>query len=452
MRRVLSVVVLFALSLVSLWGTFPYNPRLAVQYASQHWSWTMGTGGYGVAILGRVRVIRRQVPGSGWFQPDFQCAEFVGRSLAAGGIAVPIVAPNNPSWPILVNVDCQTYYLISHGYAKYVNRKHLTVGDVALFRYNRLGLPQSPTYWSHMALVVHIHPLLLDAHNAAHHNISWNQLAKGTLRTAFLDIHAPAYRTRLNWRPTPHLAVLVQYRNIKSIAQDHMLYRNQIYQVATANPWGHVFLKYVAGQYWQFGFRPLASAPPLIAAPIALEQISWPADHMTFVTLHHGKLYAIGISPHGHLLLSGDFEPVPTWTGKGSLLETRYKIPSPWQLIPPHAVKFAKLTQVYALPTRDSPVLAIAPAGTVTVMDAQCLWQRHHWAQIEWQGSHMGIGYVPEHMVAAEKLQLVPAPVTVRTAEGPITINKGTLVAEKSGQVAYAGAWLVPLDPRRRTR
>lgn len=452
MRHGFSIILVCAASLVSLWGTSPYHPRLALQYANQHWSWTESSGGLGWATLGRFRVIRRQVPGSGWFQPDFQCAEFVGRSLAAGGIALPLVSSSNPSWPILVNVDCQTFYLISHGYANYANRKQLKIGDVALFRYNRLGMPPSPTYWSHMALVVHVHPLLLDAHNAAHYNIVWRQLDKGALGTAFLEIHAVTHRAHLKWHVTPLMVVQVHYRNISSITKHHMLYRNQIYQVAAANPWGQVSLKHIAGQYWQFGLIPLASPPPSVTGPIALKQISWPSDHIQCVTHHHGKLYALGISPHGYLLLTGDFEPVPEWTGKGSILETRQKIPSPWHLVTPHAVTIVKLTRVYALPAWGSPILAVAPVGTVTVMDAQCLWHHHRWAQVEWQGAHMGVGYIPEKVVRTEKLPLVPAPVTVKTAAGPVTINKGTLMAEKSGQLAYAGAWLLPLDPRRITR
>jgi|GEM_PF-4886620 len=110
---------------------------------------------WGVWSRGRV------TPGLGFFQPDFQCAEYVMRSLRAAGYAIATPPPSAAGWADLVNVDRAYAYLLARGIGRPVPLSRLRRGDVVLFRYLRLG----PNHWGHVAQVVGTGPLRLSAHD-----------------------------------------------------------------------------------------------------------------------------------------------------------------------------------------------------------------------------------------------------------------------------------------------
>lgn len=435
------------LACLGYWEASVYNPEQAVQYAHQHWIWTIASGHASQATLGKRIETRRQVPAPGWFQPNFQCAEFVGRSLAAAGIPIPLVGAHNPGWPTLVNVDCQIYFMLSHGYATVENQTQVRAGDVALFRYNRLGQAASPTYWSHIALVVNVHPLLLDAHNAAHKDTPWRVLAQGTLDTAFLHIHAKSHCGQVPWHPRQDSLVIVHYRNIGSLNGQFTLYRNQVYRVASANPWGQLTLCGIPGQYWQVGFYPLRPSPPILRGPIRAQRLDWPSRKDIQPILLYGRFPIYGMTPHGRLLLAGVGLPIPTWTGRARLLETlNPSTHSPWHKISPQAVTLFSPHLVYLLPSEGSPILAKAWSGTVTVLDAICRTNHQYWGQVEWSGAHLGIGYIPLHDLRPTRANLTTGPLSLSTPNGAVLIGPDTTLADRHGHFAYAGQWVNPVS------
>jgi hypothetical protein len=123
---------------------------------------TLASGGFG--RYGRVWGVwhRAQLtPGFGYYQPDFQCAEYVMRCLRAAGYNIATPPPTSPNWVDLVNVDRAVSYLMARGIARPAPLSQLVAGDVVLFHYLRNG----PDNWSHVALVEAVHPLKLSAHD-----------------------------------------------------------------------------------------------------------------------------------------------------------------------------------------------------------------------------------------------------------------------------------------------
>lgn len=443
MRRVMESALVVALALLGFWGPKAYQPQKAVRYASRHWRWTRPSGKVGPAFVGSNSIHSRQVPGPGWFQPGFQCAEFVGRSLAAGGIPIPLVGSSSSQWPILVNVDRQSYFLQTTGYATFIPKSRVKVGDVALFRYRNLGHPESPTYWSHMGIVVHVHPLLLDTHNSAHQNILWHQLDGGTIDHGFLGLSNARHRQAYRWHPKPGTTVAVHYRNFPAIGKGPKLYRNQLYRIAASTRWGQFRLQGVPGRYWGVGFVPLSPTSPLLPNGLPVQKIAWPSGRYLPYHPTVGPLAILGLTPHARYLLSGHALPIPPWTGSGALLETRLPQHSTiWMSVSPKAVTFSTATRIHLAPTTISPTLAEAPAASTTVLDAKYTSHGIVWAQVEWWGAHFGIGFVLMSHLRPAPYALRSAPFIVHTPYGAVHLNRGTMLAVDKGRYAYAGAWV----------
>lgn len=443
MRRVFSIVLVVALAGLGVWGTGAYKPQNALRYASRHWRWTRPSGKTGPAFRGGKSIRAKKVPGPGWFQPGFQCAEFVGRSLAKGGIPIPLVSATSSKWPILVNVDRQSYFLQTRGYATFIPRSRVKIGDVALFRYRNPGHPESPTYWSHLGLLVHVHPLLVDTHNSAHKNFPWHQLNAATIDHGFLAISKARHRLLYRWRPGAGTTVAVHYRNFPALGKGPKLYRNQVYRVATASQWGQFRLQGVSGLYWGVGFVPVSPSIPILSQAIAVQKIAWPSGHRLRYHRTKGPLAIVGITPHSRYLLSGQDLPIPVWTGSGALLETRHPIHSTvWSTVPPKAVTVISTTRIHLAPTTISPTLAEALPGDTTVLDGTTTVHGVRWAQIEWWGAHFGLGFVLMSHLHAASYALRSAPFAVHTAYGTVHLNPGTTLAVHKGRYAYAGAWV----------
>lgn len=443
MRRVLSTILVVALAGLGLWGPKAYTPQKALRYASHHWRWTRPSGRVGPAFRGAKSIRAKKVPGPGWFQPGFQCAEFVGRSLARGGIPIPLVNSTSAKWPILVNVDRQSYFLQTMGYATFIAQSRVKIGDVALFRYRNPGHPESPTYWSHMGLVVHVRPLLLDTHNSAHKNFPWQQLNSGTIDHGFLAISKARHRLPYRWRPRTGTTVAIHYRNFPAIGSGPKLYRNQVYRVAASSRWGQFRLQGVSGHYWGVGFVPIRPSIPILGKMILVQKISWPSGHHLPYRRTKGPLTTVGITPHSRYLLSGQDLPIPVWTGSGALLETRHPIHSTtWRALPPKAVTLIRTTRIHLAPTTISPTLAEALPGDTTVLDGTFMAHGVKWAQVEWWGAHFGLGFVLMSHLRAESYTLRSAPFSVHTAYGIVHLNRGTTLAVYKGRYAYAGAWV----------
>lgn len=443
MRRGFSVFLVIVLALVGFWGSHAYQAPKAIRYATGHWRWTLASGKIGPAYLGSKSILARQVPGPGWFQPGFQCAEFVGRSLAAGGIPIPLVGSSSARWPILVNVDRQSYFLQTKGYATLIPKSRVAVGDIALFRYRNLGHRESPTYWSHLGLVVHVHPLLLDTHNSAHQNFPWHLLDGGTIDHGFFAVTRARHRQPYRWEPRRGTTVAVHYRNFPAIGKGPKLYRNQVYRVAAATRWGQFRLEGVPGRYWGVGFVPLSPSAPVLKTGVPVQKIAWPRRRPLPYRSTPGPLVILGVTPHGRYLLSGHGLPIPVWTGSGALLETRRPQPATaWVSVPAEPVTLTTTTRIHLAPTTVSPTMAEAPASTTTVLDGKYTTHGLVWGQVEWWGAHFGIGFVLMSHLHRASYALRSAPLTVQTPYGPVHLNPGTTLAENKGRYAYAGAWV----------
>lgn len=143
------------------------HPRLPIVptellYARVAVKLTLANGGDG--RYGRVWGIWRRArltPGLGFFQPDFQCAEYVMRCLKAGGLPVATPPPSSPAWPNLVNVDRILMLLDSRGLAEPLPVGRLRTGDALFFRF----LQQGPDRFSHTALVIGTKPMSTSAHD-----------------------------------------------------------------------------------------------------------------------------------------------------------------------------------------------------------------------------------------------------------------------------------------------
>jgi hypothetical protein len=140
---------------------------------------TLANGGVG--LYGRAWGVwrrARMTPGLGFYQPDFQCAEYVMRSLRAAGYAIATPPETSAAWPDLVNVDRAVSYLMARGIARPAAISALRVGDAVAFRYLRDG----PNRWGHIAIVIATAPLRL----AAHDRDRWNATLKSFAPYRFL--------------------------------------------------------------------------------------------------------------------------------------------------------------------------------------------------------------------------------------------------------------------------
>lgn len=123
---------------------------------------TLASGGIGrYGLVWGIWHRAQLTPGLGYYQPDFQCAEYVMRSLRAAGYNIATPPPTAAAWVNLVNVDRAVQYLMARGIARPAPLARLVVGDAVLFHYLRNG----PDNWSHIALVQGVRPLRLSAHD-----------------------------------------------------------------------------------------------------------------------------------------------------------------------------------------------------------------------------------------------------------------------------------------------
>lgn len=418
MRR-LGWLVLVVVALLSFLGGRSYHPRVAISYANRHWRDARAGHRLGRVYRGNRNVLARQVPSSGWFQPDYQCAEFVGRSLHAGGIPIPEVAPSNPRWPTLVNVDRQSVFLLSHGWAQSNPKTALKPGDVVLFGYIRPGHAKSPTLWSHMALVVHVHPTLLDAHNAAQYRISLHKLEKGSFKRRDLSILESPRLPRVPESFHAGSVVAIRWRDVHTSRGEH-LYAGEVFPIGSHSRY-RVTLEGVPGTV----------SPSALAAvgPLPLT-----ASHRVIV----------GLTPSGRALLS-DAREVPEWTGHPHITTARLR--TPYHLLKsPTPVKAIRHTTLRMLPSRRSPALAYVPQGSATVADATITWRHHQWVEVEWWGPRLGIGYI-----LASRLVVLDTPhLTLPKSLGPLItkggrslmLPRGMTLALSNQQIFYAGALL----------
>ena len=361
-----------AAAAIAFLGSAPrYTPAAAIGYADNHWRWAVGTGCPGLVINGPQQLRRREVPGPGWFQPDFECAEFVGRALHAGGIPVPVVPESDPAWPNLVNVDRLAYWLLSRGWAIPTTVRRLQPGDVAIFRYARAGQPASPNVWQHMALVVGQRPLLLDAHNRARYHASWPSLSRTAYQVQALHIlRLRKLRPSPGAKPLPpESQVQIAWRDVWTSAQVH-LYWGQSYRVRAATT-ATVVLD---------GVRGTLPRQAVVRVPRTPQ-----------VSVQGQFRVVLGISPGGQPIVSTPDSPIPAWTGHSSLVQSSLPAPG-WALIKPQAVQTVRAAAIEPLPRACALPADFAPRGAVMVMDAQV---KRRWAQVLWPGSPTGLGFVP---------------------------------------------------------
>lgn len=359
-----------------------YTPAAAIGYADSHWQWALANGRPGPVLDARRAMVRSRVPGPGWFQPDFECAEFVGRALHAGGLPVPVVPQSNPAWPNLVNVDRLAYWLLTRGWAVPTTPAHLRPGDVVLFRYARPDRPASPNVWQHMALVVARRPLLLDAHNEARYHVPWSSLAASAYQVQALHVlpKRPS-RPGVDGAPLPSGSqVQVAWRDLWTTSRAH-LYWGQSYRVLSANR-ASATLKGVPG-----------SVP--LAALVAVSPT--PEIHV------HGQSRAVlGVTPGGSAIVSSPNSTIPAWTGHGHLSRAA-SAPPGWTMVQPQAVQTARALPIEPLPARAPLPAAWAPRGSIMVMDPRVGgW----WAQVVWPGSPTGMGFVPLSQVRTRDLRV----------------------------------------------
>lgn len=89
----------------------------AVSYANSHWRWTYYDHSAHLTCSGSTCKYLTDT-NSGWTQPDFECAEFVARSLAAAGL-IPGLSPSSPpsAYDPYTGPNGKTYDLLWVGYA-----------------------------------------------------------------------------------------------------------------------------------------------------------------------------------------------------------------------------------------------------------------------------------------------------------------------------------------------
>ncbi|NMP22847.1 hypothetical protein [Sulfobacillus harzensis] len=426
-RHALSAVLLAMLGgcLAFLGAGHPVCPGFAIDFADTHWNWAQASGQPALVVSQQNTTrIAARVPSQGWFQPAYQCAEFVGRSLAAAGIPVPLVPESNPRWPVLVNVDRLSYYLLSRGYAHWIPLSRLRPGDPVLFRYPNPGHAPSPTVWSHMAIVVHSHPVLLDAHNAAHYHIRLR-----TLRGNAFHVRALAIRPKAKAVFDPPFRhgeeVEIAWRDLWTTRGAH-LYWGQIFRVAATGPHG-VRLSGVPGSVPGLALAPTAATPSLV--------------------VHHHLAVVLGMGPGGRTLIGGRFSPIPGWT-RTPRIESQPGIPEKWHRVAPTTVAISKSGPLEPIPGWAAIPKAWAPSSALTVVDAEVTVNHRHWAQVEWRGARQGLGYLPWRWlkplpsVAPQHLR---HPLKLRAPDGTIvTVAPSTRLVKQYRDYWYGGALLVP--------
>ncbi len=386
-----------AAAAIAFLGSSPrYTPAAAIGYADSHWRWAEGTGRPGPVVDAQRVLVRRQVPGPGWFQPNFECAEFVGRSLHAGGVPVPVVPQSNPAWPNLVNVDRLAYWLLTRGWAVPTTPGRLQPGDIVMFRYPRSGQSASPNVWQHMALVVHRHPLLLDAHNRARYHIPLSSLAQPAYQVRALHIlRHRAIRTSAIGKPFPPGApVQVAWRDLWTSSRTH-LYWGQFYRVHSATP-RSLSLSGVSG----------------VLPPQAVVRVAPTPE----VPARGQNRIVLGTTRRGRALISTPDSPIPGWTGHYHRSQSRRAAPG-WITVKPRAVETVRSLAIQPLPEMCPLPADWAPRGAVMVMDAEA---QGLWAQVLWAGSPTGFGFIP-------LTDLRPAPgLTVKTTRQRVAILLAT--------------------------
>lgn len=280
-----------ALATVAFIGHGAYTPGFAIAFAERHWNWNTASGAPAPCQRGSTVLNRTRAPGEGWFQPHYQCAEFVGRSLHAGGIPVPEVPESNPRWPVLVNVDRLSYFLLTRHDAHWIPLSQLRPGDMVLFRYKNPGHAASPAVWSHTGLVVGTHPVILDAHNAAHRHIPLSRLARGTYAVGALAIAQDT--PPLPTQQAKPAEVQIAWRDLWTHRGVH-LYWGQVFRVTSWQA-DRVHLDGVPGSVPQEAVAPLPMTPS--------------------ITVHGVSLVVLGLTSNGHTLVATRRSPTPPWTG-----------------------------------------------------------------------------------------------------------------------------------------
>lgn len=426
--RLMRIITLLLLSAAAIFfGTPTYRPFWAIVYANRHWNWAIASGKPAPVMKGGVLKTLSRTPGSGWFQPDYQCAEFVSRALHAGGVNIPIVSSSNPLWPIMVNVDRMTYFVLTRGWARPESPPEASAGDIVLFRYPLLGQAPSPTIWSHTAIIVSSHPMTVDAHNRSLYQAPLGQLSDSAVSVQAFHIqehphpHAPTPKS-------PHSQAEIAWRDLYTSQKAHLY-------------WGQLFPidHQTASQVWLKGVP--GSLPPVAMAPMAPSpQLVW----------HKTSHVILGIDPQGRTLIATRHSPIPKWTGHP--LITTAPLSSPyWHGITPQAVALRTSRWLSPVPQSAPIGKAWAPKNSVSVMDGVVSWHHRKWAQLEWYGALTGLAFVPLSSVKPITLRVVKlsAPLTLRSPNGSeVTVDPPAALAQRHGQYAYAGTWLSPQKTR----
>lgn len=214
------------------------------------------------------------------------------RSLHFGGVPIPLPAPQSRRWPIMVNDDRLTYFLITHGWVHSESLSQLRPGDVILIRYPLTGQSASPTVWSHMALVVHVRPVLVDAHNAAFRHIRLVRLSRGAIMLCAFRVNQQPHTAPLTV-PARHSQIEIAWRDLWTSRGVH-LYWGQCFRV-TRTHHQHVWLSGVNG------FVPVQAVAPMSLTPTVM----W----------HGHPRVILGIAPDRRTLISTAHAPTPAWTG-----------------------------------------------------------------------------------------------------------------------------------------
>lgn len=418
----LAIVIPFFLLLLN---PSRYRVPLSIRYAHQHWNWTLANGQRGWATLNGHDLFQRRVPHAGWFQPQFQCAEFVGRSLAAGGVPIPLVSQQSPRWPVLVNVDRLSYFLLTRGFAQVIPLSALQPGDMVLFRYAHLGQSASPTVWSHTALIVHAHPLLVDAHNTAENNLPLAVLSRPAWELEALQLSGDA-------------ATAIPKASLKSGEEVAIAWRDLWSSTGTHLFWGEIYRVKHAGLTAVTLFQVPGTVPTIALSPVAsTPTLSTPA----------GPAVVLGVTPQGAPMVATAKGPIPRWTGH-PYVPTLPRQVHAWHPRPPAAVKLLVTTHLSPVPGYTTIAKAFIPRGSYSVMDATVTIGDRAYAQLEWRGAQQGLGYVP-----LQDLQRVSLPITIlqhpikvlSPTGAPLTLPHGMAVVRKNHRDAYAGRFLSPL-------
>jgi hypothetical protein len=417
-------------ALLAACGAREYCPWAAVVYADSHWRWTEGSGCPGPFVRGGRSGVARLVPGPGWFQPDFECAEFVGRALAAGGIPVPVVPPGQPGWVTLVNTDHLVMWLLAHGWAVPAPPNRLRPGDVVLYRYPH---PQQVTYWSHMALVVeHAAVPLVDAHNRSQFHVPWTALTAAGARVEGLRIlmrPRPLRGRAPRWPAGGVVEVVTRDvpwfpgARLETYLGAAFVIRGTRAAAGTVSGWAVIGR---SGRLPTVALRLLRPPPPALPCRTLLTRRP-PA-------LCPGAVVPLGLAPDGHLVASVPGFPRPGWAGPPAwveMLATRRL----WQPIRPTALTAPPGTPLYALPTPASLVVARWPAGARAASRALVRVGGRTWWQVDWWGATTGIAYV-----AGRRARFLSDPVRIAPPGGAL-LNRGATrtVAPAGMALAMAG-------------